>query len=56
MQWAYCPLCDLFVMEATPELSSQARQRVEEALHSFVRQAVERDRAAAAAKNAQAIS
>lgn len=50
MLCTYCPECDLFVMEATPQLSSQARQQVEEALRSFVKMAVARDRTAAGAQ------
>jgi hypothetical protein len=48
-QWAYCPLCGLFAMEAAPGLSGQARQRVEAALRSFVKMAVQQDQAAACA-------
>ena len=54
MRWAYCPLCDLFAMEPTPTLSGRARQELEEAMRSYAKLAAERDRAAVAARDAQA--
>ena len=47
------PSVRLFAMEPTSGLSSRARQEMEEAIGSYVKMAVERDRAAVAARDAQ---